>query len=164
MIDIRFPTALQMMLTLAYAEKGGRPLMTSAQLANGLGSTSSLVRRLLVPLGRHGLVRSSLGKAGGVRLARPAAQIRLSEIYKSVNGDKPLLAPRTDVPHLCDISSHVEVFFAGLASDAEDAVLGMLGQRTLDESLDQLLALKGRSRQRTRDGAGRRGRSTLARV
>ena len=149
MIDIRFPTALQMMLTLAYAEQQGHALMTSAQLANGLGSTASLVRKLLVPLGRDGLVRSTMGKTGGVRLARPAREITLGEVYLSVTGEKKLLPARPDVPHLCDISSRVEQYFQSLSSDAEEAMLDLLRRRTLDQSLTELLALKkhaGRAR------------------
>ncbi|GAC1446935.1 MAG: Rrf2 family transcriptional regulator [Vulcanimicrobiaceae bacterium] len=141
-IDTRFPTALQMLLTLANAERTGYAMMTSAQLAYGLGSTASLVRRLLVPLGRDGIVRSSLGKNGGIALARPADTIALSEIYRSVVGEKHLMVARPDVPHLCDVSSHIEVYFDSLASEAEDAVGGMLGNRTLAQSLDELLALK----------------------
>jgi len=142
-IDLRFPTALQMMLTLAYAEEQGRGQMTSAQLATGLGSTASLVRKLLVPLRESGLIVSALGKTGGVRLARKARAITLREIYRSVTEEKKLFAARPDVPHLCIISSNVEHFFEGLAGDAEAAVLGMLGRRTLHTSLQQLLALQG---------------------
>ncbi len=149
MIDIRFPTALQMMLTLANAEQEGGGLMTSAQLANGLGSTSSLVRKLLVPLGRDKLVRSTLGKTGGVRLARGAHDITLREIYTSVTEDKRLWVARPDVPHLCDVSSHVEDFFQTLAGEAQEAVLSMLGQRTLEGSLSELLALKKRTHKST---------------
>jgi len=141
-IDIRFPTALQMMLMLANAHQGGYAKMTSAQLAYGLGSTSSLVRRLLVPLGRDGLVRSALGKSGGVALARPAGEITLREIYRSVVGEKHLLAGRPGVPHLCDVSSHVEDYFQSLAAEAERAVIDMLGRRTLAQSLEELLAIK----------------------
>jgi Rrf2 family transcriptional repressor of oqxAB len=140
--DIRFPTALQIMLTLANSERLGHPLVTSAQLAKGVGSTASLVRRLLVPLGHDGIVRASLGKSGGVQLGRPASEITLGEIYQSVVGNKQLFAARADVPHLCDVSSRVESYFESLAAEAEEAVISMLRQRTLEASLNELLALK----------------------
>lgn len=146
MTDIRFPTALQMMLTLAYAHQQGVPMMTSGQLANGLGSTSSLVRKLLVPLGRDKLVRSTMGKSGGVQLAKPAGDITLGAIYTSVTGDKKLWIARPDVPHLCEVSSNVEAFFQTLAGDAERAVLSTLEGRTLADSLSELLALKKQAR------------------
>ena len=142
MTDIRFPTALQIMLTLANSERLGHPLVTSAHLAKGVGSTASLVRRLLVPLGHHGMVRASLGKSGGVRLARPALNITLGDIYRSVVGEKQLLAARAEVPHLCDVSGRIEGYFESLAADADEAVISMLRRRTLEESLNELLALK----------------------
>ncbi len=155
MTDIRFPTALQIMLTLANSERLGHPLVTSAQLAKGVGSTASLVRRLLVPLGHDGIVRASLGKSGGVRLARRASEITLGEIYTSVVGDKQLFVARADVPHLCDVSSRVERYFKSLAAEADEAVISMLRRRTLQESLDELLTLK---RTKTR---GKRGARTM---
>lgn len=130
------------MLTLANSERLGHPLLTSAQLAKGVGSTASLVRRLLVPLGHDGIVCASLGKSGGVRLSRPASEITLAEIYRSVVGNKQLFVARADVPHLCDVSSRVESYFESLAADADEAVVSMLKRRTLDESLNELLALK----------------------
>ena len=142
MTDIRFPTALQIMLTLANSERLGHPLVTSAQLANGVGSTASLVRRLLVPLAHHGMVRASHGKSGGVRIARPALEITLGDIYKSVVGDKQLLVARAGVPHLCDVSGRIEGYFESLAADADEAVISMLRRRTLEESLNELLAIK----------------------
>jgi Rrf2 family transcriptional repressor of oqxAB len=148
MIDIRFPTALQMMLTLANSERNGITRVTSTQLAYGLGATPSLVRKLLVPLGRDHLVRSSLGKTGGVGLARPASEIPLREIFLSVTEKKRLWIARPNVPHRCDVSSHIEEYFGHLTGEAERAVLEMLGRRTLAESLDEVLALKRASNRR----------------
>lgn len=157
MNDIRFPTALQIMLTLANAERLGHALATSAQLGRGIGSTASLVRRLLVPLGRDGLVRASLGKSGGVRLGRPASDITLGEIYRSVVGNKPLLTARADVPHLCDVSSRVEKYFGALAAEADEAIVAILNERTLEHGLDELLALEPAKAKRTT--LSRRGRA-----
>jgi Rrf2 family transcriptional regulator, repressor of oqxAB len=141
MIDLRFPTALQMMLSLALAEREGVATVSSAQLAEGLGANPSLVRKLLVPLVRDGLVRSFLGKSGGVCLGRPAEQLTLRDIYCCVTDGKKLWSARTNVPHHCLVSSNVECFFDGLADEAEKAVLDVLGQRTLKQSLAELQTL-----------------------
>lgn len=84
MIDVRFPTALQIMLGLALAEQQSVPHLTSTQLAESLGANPSFVRKLLVPLVQSKLLSSQMGKAGGVRLARPAADITLRDIYRAV--------------------------------------------------------------------------------
>ena len=144
MIDLRFPTALQMMLSLALAEEEHIPQLASSDLAQGLGANPSFVRKLLLPLARNGLVVSTMGKAGGVKLARPARQIRLSEIYAAATAGKPLWAARHDVPHQCVVTSNIETFFVSLASEAELAVMTALGKRTLAHALAEMRALDAR--------------------
>ena len=140
MIDMRFPTALQMVLSLAVALETGQRC-TSGELATGLGANPSLVRKLLVPLSRDGIVASSLGKNGGVHLGRPASQITLRDVYRSVVEDKKIMAPRPDVPSLCFVSANMDRFFEALAREAEDAVLGVLSRRTITDSVAEMRRL-----------------------
>jgi Rrf2 family transcriptional repressor of oqxAB len=142
MLDVRFSTALQVLQTLAAASRNGFEQLSSETLAARIGSTPSLTRRLLVSLSRGGLVRSKLGKYGGVALGKPASEITLGAIYRAAVGEKPLLAGRTDVPHLCDVSSRAEKYFALIASEADVAMVAVLERRTLAKSLDELLALE----------------------
>ena len=138
MIDVRFPTALQIMLSLALAEQQAVTNLSSSQLAEGLGANPSFVRKLLVPLVQSELLRSQMGKTGGVRLARPAAEITLRDIYGAVVADTKIWAPRTGIPHRCLVSSNVQGYFEDLIDDAQDAILSMLGQRTLLQALTEL--------------------------
>lgn len=140
MIDMRFPTALQMVLSLAVALETGQRC-TSGELAAGLGANPSFVRKLLVPLNRDGIVASSLGKNGGVRLGRPADQITLRDVYRSITEDKRIMAARPDVPHLCFVSANMGRFFETLASEAEDAVLGVLSRRTIADGVAEMRRL-----------------------
>jgi Rrf2 family transcriptional repressor of oqxAB len=140
MIDVRFPTALHLMLSLALAHAEGVAQLSSSQLANGLGANPSLVRKLLVPLANSGLVHATYGRDGGIRLGRSANSIRLREIYRAVIGEKCIWAPRA-VPHRCLVSSNVERYFVGLAAKANDAVLKTLEHKTLANSLAELRIL-----------------------
>lgn len=142
MIDLRFPTALQMVLTLAFAAETSRQC-TSKELATGLGANPSLVRKLLVPLGRDGIVASSLGKNGGVRLARPADRITLRDVYRSITQEKRVLVARPDVPCLCLVSTNIGQFFETLSDEAEDGLLDALGRRTLADSLAEMRRIDG---------------------
>ncbi|WP_263359952.1 RrF2 family transcriptional regulator [Acidicapsa ligni] len=143
MIDVRFPTALQLMLSLALAQEESVSHLSSSQIAESLGANASFVRKLLVPLVRDKLVSSSMGKAGGVRLARPAAKITLAEIYRSIVADKKIWAARTGIPHRCLVSANVQGYFEKLVDDAEEAVLSMLGKSTLLQALHDLRTLAG---------------------
>jgi Rrf2 family transcriptional regulator, repressor of oqxAB len=138
LIDVRFPTALQIMLSLALAEQQSASRLSSSQLAESLGANPSFVRKLLVPLVQSKLLRSQMGKAGGVRLARPAAEITLRDIYRAVVADTKIWAPRTGIPHRCLVSSNVQGYFEELIDDAQEAILAMLGQRTLLQALTEL--------------------------
>jgi Rrf2 family transcriptional repressor of oqxAB len=79
-----------------------------------------------------------MGKAGGVRLAKPAAEITLRDIYGAVVADTKIWAPRTGVPHRCLVSSNVQGYFEELIDDAQEAILSVLGQRTLLQALTEL--------------------------
>ena len=142
MLDVRFSTVLQMLMTLAAASRNGFGQLSSETLAAGIGSSSSLTRRLLVPLARDGIVRTTLGKHGGVALGKLASEITLGAIYRATVGAKPLLAGRTDVPHLCDVSSRAEKYFARIAAEADAAMVAVLDRRSLADSLDELLTLE----------------------
>ncbi len=107
-----------------------------------LGPNPSLVRKLLVPLVRSGLVRSTMGKHGGVQLGRPSAEIALGDIYLATQGAGRLWSARPEMPHVCLITSTAGDFFRNLADQAEQAVLTFLGQRTLERSLAELRGLE----------------------
>ncbi|AYG63151.1 Rrf2 family transcriptional regulator [Rhizobium jaguaris] len=137
MIDTRFPTAFQMVLTTAVHNRDGLRC-TSFELAAGLGSNPSFVRKLLVPLSQSGILISSAGKNGGIRLGRLASEITLHDIYSAVIFDKRLWAARDDVPCRCPVSTHIAVLFESVARRAEFAVMGALNSLTIADALRQL--------------------------
>ena len=141
MIDVRFPTALQMLLTLALAEAQGHERLSSSHLAKGLDAHPTFVRKLLQPLADAGLVDSAFGREGGVRLRRRPEKITLQDVYLAVIGDKRLWEPRS-VPHRCLVSSNMERYFVGLAAKADRAVMKTLGGRTLADSLAELRVME----------------------
>ncbi len=141
MIDVRFPTALQMMLSLALAEAEGVERLSSSRLAEGVNSNPTFVRRLLAPLVQAGLVRSVMGRDGGASLGVDAGAITLGEIYRAVLGNKTLWTGRNDIPHQCLVSSNVERFFGNLAAEVNESVLQALEKRTLADALLELRSL-----------------------
>lgn len=141
MIDVRFPTTLQMMLSLALAQAEGVERLSSAQLAEGVDSNPTFVRRLLVPLIEAGLVRSTMGRGGGVSLSVDAAAITLGEIYKAALGDKRAWTGRSDIPHRCLVTCNIERFFGNLAGQVDESVVRLLDGRTLADALLELRTL-----------------------
>ncbi len=137
MLDYRFPTALQMVLSVAMAERLGKR-STSALLAYCLEANPSFIRKLMVPLTRDGIIISTLGRTGAIRLGRPANNITLRDIYISVIEDKKLWVARPDVPARCVVSANACWYFKSIASEAEKASLEVLARRTVADALDEL--------------------------
>lgn len=138
MVDVRFASALQLMLTLAYAEREGAGLLSSSLLAEGLATNPSLTRKLLAMLAAAGLVETTMGVKGGSRLARPAHTITLRDVYLAVLGHEGLFACRTDIPRRCLVTSNIEKFFTELSHELEAATLAVLAKRTLKSELERL--------------------------
>ncbi|WP_294907098.1 RrF2 family transcriptional regulator [Tatumella sp. UBA2305] len=135
MLDYRFPTALQMVLSVAMAEQLGKR-STSAILAQGLESNPSLIRKLMVPLTRDGIIATTLGRTGSIHLGRPAAGISLRDIYLAVTEEKKLLNSRPDVKKpCCIVSANVCWYFKSLAEEAEQASLNVLATRSVADAL-----------------------------
>ncbi|HHG7015397.1 TPA: Rrf2 family transcriptional regulator [Klebsiella pneumoniae] len=136
MLDYRFPTALQMVLSVAMAEQMGER-STSAILAYGLEANPSFIRKLMVPLTRDGIIVSStLGRNGSIHLGRPADKITLRDIYLSVIEDKKLWASRPDVPARCVVSANACWYFKSVADEAEQASLNVLARHTVASALE----------------------------
>ncbi|RVR53335.1 transcriptional regulator [Klebsiella pneumoniae] len=131
MLDYRFPTALQMVLSVAMAEQMGER-STSAILAYGLEANPSFIRKLMVPLTRDGIIVSTLGRNGSIHLGRPADKITLRDIYLSVIEDKKLWASRPDVP----VSANACWYFKSVADEAEQASLNVLARHTVASALE----------------------------
>lgn len=78
--------------------------MTSEELASSIRTNPTVIRRLIAKLVEAGLLASFKGKAGGVKLARPAKEISLRDIYTAVL-EKRLIANRTKEPlKACPVS------------------------------------------------------------
>ncbi len=131
MLDYRFPTALQMVLSVAMAEQMGER-STSAILAYGLEANPSFIRKLMVPLTRDGIIVSTLGRNGSIHLGRPADKITLRDIYLSVIEDKKLWASRPDVPARCVVSANACWYFKSVAQ----ASLNVLARHTAASALE----------------------------
>lgn len=136
MLDYRFPTALQMVLSVAMAEQMGER-STSAILAYGLEANPSFIRKLMVPLTR-GIIVSTLGRNGSIHLGRPADKITLRDIYLSVIEDKKLWASRPEVPARCVVSANACWYFKSVSDEAEQASLNVLARHTVASALEAL--------------------------
>ncbi|HEX7175618.1 MAG TPA: Rrf2 family transcriptional regulator [Pyrinomonadaceae bacterium] len=72
---------------LQLASLGEGEFLTLSQMAEREGISAANAGKLLWILNKAGLVNSIRGREGGYRLARPASEVRLSEIIKVLDED-----------------------------------------------------------------------------
>ncbi|HAU5715941.1 Rrf2 family transcriptional regulator [Serratia marcescens] len=138
MLDFRFPTALQMVLSVAVAEKQGMRSTSATTLAAALEANPSFIRKLMVPLTKDGIIVSTLGRNGSIHLGRPAEEITLRDIYLAVIDDKRIWASRPEVPARCLVSANACWYFKSVVNEAEQASLAVLARHTVADSLAEL--------------------------
>lgn len=89
----------------AAARHCGRTRVCAAQLAEETGLPAPSVQKLVSRLTAAGLLRSSRGVGGGLKLARPAAAITLADIVEAVEGPIALTACIEHGRHDCTLES-----------------------------------------------------------
>ena len=85
----------------AAARHCGGARVSAAQLAEETGLPAATVQKLVSKLSAAGLLRSSRGAGGGLKLARPAAAISLADIVEAVEGPIALTACVEQGRHDC---------------------------------------------------------------
>jgi len=137
MSDTRFPTALQIVVTVAVNEAAG-VRTTSPQLAAGLDTNPSFVRKIVSTLSKSNILVSSDGVSGGIRLARPAPDIKLLEIHGSVLPEQKAWSARENIPTVCSVTRNIGAVSDQLSARADRAVAGVLEGVTVQDCIDKI--------------------------
>lgn len=107
---------------------------TSEDLAMMHGTHPVVVRRVLGPLRQAGILMSEKGHGGGWRLARPADEVTLEQIYRAL--DEPFLAPMSFAPapgHPCAIEAAMADTVAAALTEAEGVIARHFAARSLGD-------------------------------
>ena len=120
----RFTVGVHILTLLAYEE--GRAL-TSEYIAGSVNTNPVVIRRLLVLLGKAGLVSTTEGAGGGSTLARPATRITLGDVYRAVEPGELFGATRNEPNPQCPVGrcvqdvlyGHVERFGTALEKEMD---------------------------------------------
>ncbi|WP_280314344.1 Rrf2 family transcriptional regulator [Nocardia abscessus] len=116
--------------------------LTSAQIADSLASNAVLVRRILGALRDAGLVSSTEGRGGGWSLARVPHKITLYDAYAAVEAG-PILSRHPHPPSdACEVGRNMQRLLEAEFRDAEKAMEQRLGQTTIAQLAQHVLALE----------------------
>jgi Rrf2 family protein len=130
-MNTRFAVATHLLSFLSVA---GERLVTSDQVAASVNTHPALLRRLLSSLRAAGLVETQLGPGGGARLAKPAAEITLLEVYRAVERDDDLFALGRLSPNPeCPMGAHIRDTLESVLAAPQEALRHALAQVTIRE-------------------------------
>jgi Rrf2 family protein len=124
-ITTRSEYGLRAMILLA--EQFGDELLSAKELARRESIPPKYLEQILAELKRSGLVVSQAGARGGYRLARPARDIRVSDIVSALDGR---VAPTPDTRAQ---DAAVATRLRPLWERLERAMRGVLESTTLDQ-------------------------------
>lgn len=124
----RFAVAVHILSGLAIHEG---EVLTSETIAKSAHTNPAVIRRLLSMLNRAGLSYSQLGQGGGSRLARPANDITLLDVYRAVETAPVFALHRASPDQDCIIGRHIQVSLQPTLGRAVSAMEAELAGTTI---------------------------------
>lgn len=117
--------------------------LTSGKLAESVQTNPAYVRQLMSAMRKGGLLLSVKGHPKPA-LAREPARISLLDIYRAVEGDKPLLHQDTHTNPACGVGVNIQLALRDcydlVQQKAEEAMQGITLQEILERYEDRLNA------------------------
>lgn len=93
---------------MAFIEINQDYVLSSTAIAASVQTNPAFIRQIMMKLRKAGLISSVTGHAKP-SLAKPAEQITLLDIYKAVEGDKPLLHLDTHINPECGVGVNIQL-------------------------------------------------------
>ena len=110
--------------------------LSSAAIARSLASNPSSVRQLMSRLRRSGLITSVTGHARP-ELALPSGEISMLDVYRAVEGDKPLLHLDTHINPACGVGVNAQLVIGERFSEVQAAAEAAMKAISLEDIIRQ---------------------------
>jgi Rrf2 family protein len=133
-MNARFQIAIHILTLLDY-EQG--TLVSSDYIAGSLNTNPALVRKEISNLRNHGLIESKEGKGGGYTLGKPATQITLADVFKTLNVESVLGTSKNKPNPDCPIGRQIDREIGKLYNGIDATVLASLSNVTLAQFTQQ---------------------------
>lgn len=121
--------SLRVLLYLAYREG---ETATISELADFYNISRNHLVKVVHDLGKNGYITTTRGKGGGMKLARPPEEIKISEVVRKTEPDLDLLEcfdPRTDQCAITKVCNLKSILFEARAN-----FIGVLEKYTLADA------------------------------
>ncbi|MEI4234088.1 RrF2 family transcriptional regulator [Roseovarius sp. D22-M7] len=105
-------------------------LVTKAEIALRCNTSPSHLAQIVNRLAQLGFLRTQRGRTGGITLARPAAQIRVGEVFRRLEENTPVAECFADADNTCPLVAACRLRVA--LADAVEAFYAQLDEISLD--------------------------------
>jgi Rrf2 family protein len=138
----RLTIAVHALAWLALAQRRGRDLLTSEQVAESVHTNPVIIRRSLGDLRRAGLVTVRHGAGAGWSLARPPEQITLLDVYEAVE-QEPLFGMHRSEPNLeCPVGRGIRPALGEVYGSLEQSLRQELARTSVADVLHRTLQVR----------------------
>lgn len=120
----------------------GGDRLSSERIAKSVVMNPSSVRQFMCALRNAGIVESVKGHPK-VTLARPASEITMLDVYRAVEGDKPLLHLDTNTNQACGVGMNIPLVLQEYYRKVQDAAEETMSGITLQDVVDSFIARTG---------------------
>jgi Rrf2 family protein len=112
--------------------------MRSADIAGSANTNPTVIRSLLARMSEAGLTTSQLGTGGGALLAKPAAAIRLLDVYQAVEEGEIFALHRSQPNSDCPVGGNIQAVLRPVLARASAALERELASVTIAEIAREL--------------------------
>ena len=110
--------------------------LSSASIAESVHTNPGFVRQLMLKLKKAGLMTSVAGGHARPSLSKTADQITLLDIYKAVEGDKPLLHLDTHTNPDCGVGINIQLSLKEFYNEIQKTAEEKMNTITLQDIID----------------------------
>lgn len=109
--------------------------LSSSAIAVSVQTNPAFVRQIMMKLRKAGLMSSV---AGHVKpsLTKPTEQITLLDVYKAIEGEKPLLHLDTHTNPDCGVGMNIQLALQDYYQEVQDAAENRMGKITLQNIIN----------------------------
>ena len=127
-LNVQSDYALRLLMHLAVRDG---ELLTIAEVAERFQVSKNHLMKIASLLAREGYIEAARGRSGGLRLAKPAKQVRVGEVVRSTEADFAIVECFQDGKSQCLITPCCKL--QRVLGEAVEAFLAVLDRYTLDD-------------------------------
>lgn len=109
--------------------------LSSTKIAESIKTNPAYVRQLMAKLKAHGIISNTQGHANA-SLTKSPPKITMLDIYRAVEGNKPLLHLDTDTNPDCGVGINIQLSIADFYNEIQTMVEEKMNQITLQDIID----------------------------